>query len=62
VNLTLKRHEAQEYTCGTTQDPTFRRYPPENNIFFAIVFEFLLKSLKLFSQLKLQEIEVKSFN
>ena len=31
-------------------DPTFRRCPQENNIFLAIVFGYLLKSLKLLSQ------------
>jgi len=43
-------------------NPTFRRYPQENNIFLAIVFGYLLKSLKLLSQLKLPEIGVKSFH
>ena len=42
--------------------PTFRRCPQENNIFLAIVFGYLLKSLKLLSQLKLPEIGVKSFH
>ena len=35
------------------EEPTFRRCPQENNIFLAIVFGYLLKSLKLLSQLKL---------
>ena len=42
--------------------PTFRRCPQENNIFLAIVFGYLLKSLKLLSQLKLPEIGVNSFH
>ena len=46
----------------TCFQPTFRRYPQENNIFLAIVFGYLLKSLKLLSQLKLPEIGVKSFH
>ncbi len=42
--------------------PTFRRCPQENNIFLAIVFGYLLKSLKLLSQLKLSEIEAKKLS
>ena len=50
-------HKINEYILY----PAFRRCLEENNIFPAIVFGHLINNLQLLSQLKLPEIEVRSF-
>jgi hypothetical protein len=63
VSLLYEHINASKCRFGEdVMKPTFRRCPQENNIFLAIVFGYLLKSLKLLSQLKLPEIGVKSFH